>query len=284
MLAHAVDHDAAFFVRAADDPAPGAHAESVYAALARFIREAVFRRAQARMPRVLPELGAVDERARMLYAHAHRVRLGGELKPRRVQHAVGVIRVLPDGEQQRREGEPFFARGRLHARSYKRAVPALEACELRVEANLAAEALDLHADGGNHAAELVRTDVGLGVDNGFLRRAEAREDAKRLVAKRVLDARGELAIRKCARAALAEHNVALRVERPARPETFDIPLPLGNLPAALKHDGAVAGACELIRRKKACRAEPGDDDRRGERRFTQARLEGRARRRGLCPA
>ena len=73
---------------------------------------------------------------------------------------------------------------------------------------------------------------------------------------RALDARGELAIRKRARAAFAKLHVALPVQRAARPEGFHIARALFHALAALEHHGPRARLRQGERGEQPRRAQP----------------------------
>ena len=79
------------------------------------------------------------------------------------------------------------------------------------------------------------------------------------LAQRIADARGQLAVRVRARAALAELDIAVRVERAAAPERIYRPVALVHIAAALEYDRAEAVPGERVRREQSGRAETHDD-------------------------
>ena len=90
----------------------------------------------------------------------------------------------------------------------------------------------------------------------LLRRTEAMQQLYNLMRTRVLYARCQLAVRKRARSAFAEHYVAFRVQLARPPERFDVPSPVVHTLAALKHYRLIAVFRQRICCKKSRRAKP----------------------------
>ena len=134
------------------------------------------------------------------------------------------------------------------------------------EAHLAAAVDDLAPEVLHDLDEHVRADVGLGVVGDVLRRAVRRELREHEADARVVRAGVELAVGECARAALAELHVALRVERPARAKRRDLRAARLRVRPALEHDGPCARAREQQRREHPRRAEAHDHGARLRRR------------------
>ena len=105
--------------------------------------------------------------------------------------------------------------------------------------------------------------MGLCVHCDALFGAESDERFHHVVRPCVLDPGGQLAVRECACAALAEHDVAVGVRLAAAPEGIDIPLAFGDGLAPFEDDDAVTEPCKLICRKQAAGAKPHDHDRSG---------------------
>ena len=131
-------------------------------------------------------------------------------------------------------------------------------CHAVAEAHLAATVDDLAPEVLHDLDEHVRADVGLGVVGDVLRRAVRRELREHEADARIVCAGVELAVGKCARAALAELHVALRVERPARAKRRDLRAARLRVRPALEHDGPCACAREQQRCEHPRRAEAHD--------------------------
>ena len=139
-------------------------------------------------------------------------------------------------------------------------------CHAVAEAHLAATVDDLAPEVLHDLDEHVRADVGLGVVGDVLRRAVRRELREHEADARIVCAGVELAVGKCARAALAELHVALRVERPARAKRRDLRAARLRVRPALEHDGPCARAREQQRCEHPRRAEAHDHGARLRRR------------------
>ena len=130
-----------------------------------------------------------------------------------------------------------------------------------LEADFAAERLDLRAHLLDHADEAEGADVRLGDIQDFLGRAgldELRQHLARQVA-RITDLAPQLAVRKGARAAFAELHVRLRVEYALAPQPPGVPGSFAHALAALEHDRPQAHLRQHQRREDAARTKADDD-------------------------
>ena len=143
------------------------------------------------------------------------------------------------------------------------------ACQPRAEAHFTAQFENAHAHGFDHAAELIRADVRLCVDENVMRRAETDESAQNMFAARVFRAGVELAVGERARAALAELHVGRRGESlcTARPVSVNVAGADIHILTALKHDGACACFGQRQRGEQPGRAETDDNRADGGRTF-----------------
>ena len=208
------------------------------------------------MPGESAELRAVDERLRMLYPHADGEGLCGDLHAPVEQHPVRVARGLTQRQHRRAAGDPLPA---VHYDRLQTAVLRLYIGELRAEADLAARGLDGFPYVGNHHAQHVRADVGLRVDGYALRRAVLDERFSHDIRARVLYPRRELAVGERSGAALAEHDIAVRVELAALPEHIDVRPALLYALAAVDQYDLVAAFRERERREEPRRARADHD-------------------------
>ena len=260
MAARAVHHNAAQFRRRAHNLAAWAHAERVHAAVvAQMHRHFVIGRAKRRMARRIAVLRLIDELLGMLDSHAHRKRLALH-EQARIAHAVEhVARRMAARENHItcRQNE-FLARAVFLAlrASHSNDASALEfhAFKTRAEAHLAAPRDNLLAHSFHDINELVGANVRLAFPKDFFRGARLRENMQHVAATRILDVRGELAVGKCARAALAELHVRFRVQGAAFFEGVDGGHARIDVFAALKHDGRRARFREAPCREQARRA------------------------------
>ena len=125
--------------------------------------------------------------------------------------------------------------------------------------HLAAVLHDLAPHLAHDILEDVRADMGLGLFHDVRRSAMRGERFEHGLAQRIADARGQLAVRVRARAALAELDIAVRVERAAAPERIYRPVALVHIAAALEYDRTEAVPGERVRREQSGRAETHDD-------------------------
>ena len=87
--------------------------------------------------------------------------------------------------------------------------------------------------------------MGLGLPEDFPRRAGFDEQVRHMACPGALDARGELAIGKRARATFAELDVGARIKRAASVERIDRNKTFVNGGAALHDEGTQAGARQI---------------------------------------
>ena len=237
-IAHAVDRHAALLAGRGYHRAAGAHAEGVgSAAVGQMDAQLVVRRAQRRMIGRRAVLGAVDHRLAMLDARADGEGLArhGHVQP--VEHFEGVPGAVAHGENHVVREQRAPALGALQHRARDAAVLDFKADQLCLKADRAAQREDLPAQIAHHLTQMIGAHVGLGHEENLLRRAHAMEGLQHMAAAGILDARIELAVGERARAALAELDVALRLQRAAGPEGLHVPGALVHGLAALDDHG-----------------------------------------------
>ena len=106
MLAHAIGDHTARFRGGTDHEATGAHAEAVDAtAVAGVMHQLVFGSAKKRMTGTIAPTGPIDQRLRMLDAHADGKRLPFKRHPRLLQHGERIASRMPRGEHHLRAGK-----------------------------------------------------------------------------------------------------------------------------------------------------------------------------------
>ena len=224
------------------------------------VDELVVGRPQHRMAcaRICAVAAAIDQRLRMLDAHADGERLGLDGDAALPQHLKGVARAVADGEHDMIGGD-MGAVGEHHAANMAQAVPALldfDILEPAFETILAAERLDgaAHVLHDGHQPE--RADVGLGDGQDFRRRAGRDEFGQHLapVVMGIPDLAVELAVGKQAGAALAELHVGFRVEHGTAPQAPGVLGALAHDLAALQDDRAKPHLRQHQAGKQAARA------------------------------
>ena len=119
---------------------------------------------------------------------------------------------------------------------------ALDPNDLMGKAHLRAEREQLTAHVLQDGIQLIRADVRLGVEQNIFARAETDEFLQNKAVPQVFGAGRELAVGKCAGAALAELHVRDRVQLAGLPEMPDIAPALLDTAAALEHDRLCAAA------------------------------------------
>ena len=131
---------------------------------------------------------------------------------------------------------------------------------LLLEADLAAQGLDVGPHLLDHAHQAEGADVRLADVQDFLGRAGLDELGQHLARQvaRVADLAPELAVAEGAGATLAELHVAGRIEHALAPEAPGVLGTLAHVLAALHHDGRQAHLRQHQRRKEAARAEAHD--------------------------
>jgi hypothetical protein len=130
-----------------------------------------------------------------------------------------------------------------------------------LEADLAAQLLDLVAHGLDHADQSESADVRLRDVEDFLRRARLDELGQHLAAEmaRILDLAVELAVGKRPCPALAELHVGFRVEHVLAPQAPGVLGALAHRLAALQYDRPETHLRQYQRGEDPARAETDDD-------------------------
>ena len=123
------------------------------------------------------------------------------------------------------------------------------------EAHFTAVFDDLAAHFTNYSLEDIRADVRLRLFDDIRRSTVLGKDFQHIVAQRITDARGQLAVRVGAGAALTELDIAVGIERTALPERVHDLVALVQISAALEHERTVAVLCQHIGGEQSRRAE-----------------------------
>ena len=186
------------------------------------------------------EARLVDDRLRMLDAVADRERLGLHVDAAGVQHREGVARAVTERDDDM-VGADLLARGQRHAAHLALAIGAgldQQVGDLLLEADLAAQALDLGPDLDDHAHQAEGADVRLADVEDLLGRAGLDELRQHLAGEeaRVGDLAVELAVGEGAGATLAELDIRFGVQDALAPQAPGVLGPFADLLAALQHD------------------------------------------------
>ena len=125
----------------------------------------------------------------------------------------------------------------------------------RAEAHFTAVFDDLAAHFTNYILEDIRADVRLRLFDDIRRSTVRGKDFQHVVAQRITDARGQLAVRVGAGAALTELDIAVGIERTALPERIHNFVALVQISAALEHERTIAVLCQHIGGEQSRRTE-----------------------------
>ena len=125
----------------------------------------------------------------------------------------------------------------------------------RAKAHFTAVFDDLAAHFTNYILEDIRADVRLRLFDDIRRSTVRGKDFQHVVAQRITDARGQLAVRVGAGAALTELDIAVGIERTAFPERIHNLVALVQISAALEHERTVAVLCQHIGGEQSRRTE-----------------------------
>ena len=256
--AHAIGHHAARLAGRRDDIAARAHAEGVRTApVGQAHAQLVVGCAQRRMRSRRAVLAAVDELLLVFDARADGEGLAHHGHAQRVKRLERIARAVSHSQNHAVRSHGFALSVRvLEHRAGHMAVLEDQIDQTRLEAHLAAQPHDFFAQRLDHQGEPVRADVRLAQIEDFLRRTALVERVQHAVAAGIIDASGQLAVGKRARAALAKLHVGARIERAARPEGIDAYFaPVDVLPA-LDDQRPCAGLSQLPRGKQTSRPQP----------------------------
>src|ERR1044072_4571218 len=195
------------------------------------------------MARALTIATAVDQRLRMLDAHAYRERLRLDHDAARVQYLESVARAVADrehhviGRHMRPVGQHHAADAAMALRAFD-----IEIVDAAAEAIFAAERLDLLAQAFDDRHQPEGPDVRLGDIQNLFRSAGLDEFGQHLAASvlRVLDLAVQLAVGERAGAALTELHVRFRIEHGLAPQAPGVLGALAHDFAAFQDDRAKA--------------------------------------------
>ena len=189
----------------------------------------------------------------MLDTRADRERFGLHKHAALREHFKGI----PCGVTERKDERCgfFFSAGGMH--TFHAAARYFKSVKLCFKSDLAAEADNTLPYRFNDSAQIIGAYVRLCFCAYLLRCAEFNESFKDIAAKRVVDARSELAVGERTCAALSELDVGVFVEAAAFPEALDGLCALFHVLAAFKNYRLIALLCECecaehSRRSKAC--------------------------------
>ena len=178
----------------------------------------------------------------MLGAHSHRKGLGLDLRPGPPDGLEGIPGAVPHSQNHHfRRDLPCFGANRREP-----SAPGRKTGHPGVEAHLAAQPDDLLPDGLHHPAQVVGADVRLGLaqDGGI--GSVGHKGLQHCFAQGIVDAGGELSVRKGSGAALAELDIGPGVEAAALPEALHRSHPTVHIAAALQNQRGIAhpGQCQ----------------------------------------
>jgi hypothetical protein len=194
----------------------------------------------------------------MLDAKADGKRLGFHVDAARMQHLEGVARAVAEREDDVIAGERLAAGERHPADAFTLgAVLDQHIGHALLEADLAAQRLDLVAHRLDHANQAESADVRLRHVENFVRRARLHKLGQHLAPQMlgVLDLAVELAVGEGARPALAELHVGFRIQHMLAPQPPGVLRALAHRLAALQHNGLEAHLRQHQRGEDAAGAE-----------------------------
>ena len=225
----------------------------------RRVREPVRRRRQLAVSGRAAVLDAIDERLRVLDAHAHRERLGLEPHAGAREQVEDIARGVA-GRDHDGAAEQLAAIGEADAD--RAAIAHDDLGHARAEPHLGADRGERLAQRGDHARQLVRADVRARVDEDVVGRAVDGEDLDDVAhVAALVRARVELAVGVGACAALAEAVVGVGIDAAVLGQALQVSAPrLDRLAAVDDHRGD-AGARQLVGAEQAGRPAADDDDR-----------------------
>src|SRR5450830_650299 len=236
VLAHAVGDHPVWLGSRRHHGAARAHAEAVdRTTVLGVVHQLVVGRAEFRVPGVLAQARAVDQRLRVFDTETHRERLGFHVHATTVEHAEGVAGAMTQGHDHV-PGVDLFAAVEDHA--VQLTVFDQHVGHPLLEAHFTAQGDDLLAHVFHHAGQTERTDVRLADVEDFFRCAGLDELVQHFapVEFRVFDLAVELAIGKGPGAALTELHVGLRVEHTFAPQAPGVLGAFAHFLAALEDD------------------------------------------------
>ena len=202
-------------------------------------------------------LDRVDERLRMLDAHAHRKGLGLDAHAARVQQFVHVVRRMPRSEHHGGPLDPLVAA----ADATNPPVAQQEVRHAAVEAKHPARIGDRPPDIADDIGQLVGADMGMGFAEDFGRGAVKDERLQRLVViAALLAAREELAVGKGSRAALAESVVRVGIDGAVAVDPCDVALAGRDVAPPFENHGPQSQFDEPQGREQPRGARSDDDD------------------------
>ena len=275
--AHTVHDDTALLACRRDDFPTWAHAEGVYTTgrvLACNIRASAVRASgdahrhlviggtERHVLRSRTVLRTVDERLRMLDAHAHREGLALEREPPIAGELEDVTRRVPARDDDAR-GFDHLTRtcaGILQHDRANRTARQLDIDQTGEETHLATCGNDALTNAFHDGGQLVGTDMGLRLPENLVRRPRLDERLEHVADMRAFRARGQLAVGKRAGAAFPELHVRRRIERAAHVEGLDGRRALINRGTALDHKRAQTRFRQVQRAEQPRRARACDDD------------------------
>ena len=167
---------------------------------------------------------------------------------------------IPDRKDQRRAGDRFAPPVLGNDNGAKRSVRQPDLFQLGRKPDLAAEGLNLLPHRVDNGPQTIGSDVRLCKAGDLLRRAAGDKLSQNPVDVGVRDARSQFSVRKRSRAAFAECNIALRIERVSVPVRLHVQHALFDRFSSLNYERRVSVFGKLPRGKQSARSEPHDND------------------------
>ena len=189
---------------------------------------------QSRVARQRTVLGGIDGRLAVLDADTHGKGLGLHGKPRLIQHFKGVTGAVTQGQEHMAGGQVIGLPVLADGDGADRAVLYPYMLQPGVEAYVRPGRLQLLPQGLQGDVELVGAHVGLGIGQNGIRCAAADQRLRMKRWRRSFVPVFSLPSEKAAGAALAELDIAVRVQRAAGPEALNVHLTVFYRPAALQ--------------------------------------------------
>ena len=249
-IAHAVGNHPAFLAGRRHHVSSRTHAEGVHRLPVQMLHQLIIRQGQGGIFAAV--LGDVDVPLPVLDAHAHGegLRLHGNAGS--VQHFKGIPGAVSDGQHRPVTGND---RPVGDFQSDQTSILRTQAGDLGVEPHLAALGDDAFAQILHHGQQHVGALMGLGVVENVLPRSRRHKLFQNPADSGIVDPGVQLAVRKGSRAALAELDVAFRVQLASLEEFFHLGMAGRGVLSPFQHQRLPARQRQNQRGKHASGAE-----------------------------
>ena len=199
-------------------------------------------------------LGRVHVSLAVLDADTHGEGLLLHVQARAVEHFKGVPGAVAQGQYHLMGGQVVGLAVLTDGDGPERAAFHGDTLQPRAEADVRPGSQQLPPQGLQRDVEHIRAHMGLGIGENILRRTAAHQCLHDKAVAQILRAGVQLAVGKRARAALAELDVALRVQQAGAPEAGHVLLALLHRLPPLQQDGPCAAPGQHQRGEQTCRA------------------------------